>query len=84
MPARARLTARLRTRLGEAVGDELMPAAAAARRYGVSDRTAAAAFTHTPTRSSLTWTKNPDREAAASTSSAAASRPRARGRRAAL
>ena len=45
VPARARLTARLRTRLGEAVGDELMPAAAAARRYGVSDRTAAAAFT---------------------------------------
>ena len=36
---------RLRARLGEAVGDELMPAAAAARRYGVSDRTAAAAFT---------------------------------------
>jgi transposase len=45
VPPRARLTARLRTRLGEAVGDELMPAAAAARRYGVSDRTAAAAFT---------------------------------------
>ena len=37
--ARARLTARLRARLGEAVGDDLMPAAAAARRYGVSDRT---------------------------------------------
>jgi transposase len=45
VPARARLTARLRTRLGEAIGDELMPAAAAARRYRVSDRTAAAAFT---------------------------------------
>ena len=45
VPARARLTGRLRTRLGEAVGDDLMPAAAAARRYGVSDRTAAAAFT---------------------------------------
>ena len=43
--ARARLTARLRARLGEAVGDDLMPAAAAARRYGVSDRTAARAFT---------------------------------------
>ena len=43
--ARARLTSRLRTRLGEAVGDDLMPAAAAARRYGVSDRTAARAFT---------------------------------------
>ncbi len=42
---RARLTSRLRTRLGEAVGDDLMPAAAAARRYGVSDRTAARAFT---------------------------------------
>ncbi len=42
---RARLTSRLRTRLGEAVGDDLMPAAAAARRYGVSHRTAARAFT---------------------------------------
>ena len=38
---RARLTSRLRTRLGEAVGDDLMAAAAAAGRYGVSDRTAA-------------------------------------------
>ena len=45
VPARARLTARLRARLGEVIGDELMPAAAAARRYRVSDRTAAAAFT---------------------------------------
>ena len=45
MPPRARLTRRLRTRIGQAVGDDLMPAAAAARRYGVSDRTAAAAFT---------------------------------------
>ena len=45
VPARARLTARLRTRLGECVGDDLMPAAVAARRYGVSDRTAARAFT---------------------------------------
>ena len=42
---RSRLISRLRTRLGEAVGDDLMPAAAAARRYGVSDRTAARAFT---------------------------------------
>ena len=42
---RARLTARLRTRIGEAIGDDLMPAAQAARRYGVSARTAAAAFT---------------------------------------
>ena len=42
---RARLTSRLRTRLGEAVGDDLMPAAAAARRYGDSDRTATRAFT---------------------------------------
>jgi transposase len=42
---RARLTARLRTWIGQAVGDDLMPAAAAARRYGVSDRTAARAFT---------------------------------------
>jgi transposase len=45
IPARARLTTRLRTAIGEAVGDDLMPAAAAARRYGVSDRTAARAFT---------------------------------------
>ncbi|MGH3410301.1 MAG: ISL3 family transposase [Streptosporangiaceae bacterium] len=45
VPARARLTARLRTRLGQVIGDELMPAAAAARRYRVSDRTAALAFT---------------------------------------
>ena len=45
VPPRARLTARLRTRIGEAIGDDLMPAAAAARRYRVSDRTAAAAFT---------------------------------------
>jgi transposase len=45
VPPRARLTARLRTGLGQTVGEELMPAAAAARRYGVSDRTAAAAFT---------------------------------------
>ena len=45
VPPRARLTARLRTRIGEAIGDDLMPAAQAARRYGVSDRTAAAAFT---------------------------------------
>jgi len=45
VPSRARLTARLRAQLGEAVGDDLMPAAAAARRYGVSDRTAARAFT---------------------------------------
>ncbi len=42
---RARLTSRLRTRLGEAVGDDLMPASAAARCYDVSDRTAARAFT---------------------------------------
>jgi transposase len=45
VPPRARLTSRLRTRLGQAVGDDLMPAAATARRYGVSDRTAARAFT---------------------------------------
>jgi transposase len=32
VPPRARLTSRLRTRLGQAVGDDLMPAAAAARR----------------------------------------------------
>ncbi len=45
VPSRARLTSRLRTRLGEAIGDDLMPAATAACRYGVSDRTAARAFT---------------------------------------
>jgi transposase len=45
VPSRARLTSRLRTRLGQAAGDDLMPAAAAARRYGVCDRTAARAFT---------------------------------------
>ena len=45
VPPRARLTSRLRARLGQAVGDDLLPAAAAARRYGVSDRTAARAFT---------------------------------------
>ena len=33
VPARARLTGRLRTRLGACIGDDLMPAAAAARRY---------------------------------------------------
>jgi transposase len=45
VPPRARLTSRLQSRLGQAAGDDLMPAAAAARRYGVSDRTAARAFT---------------------------------------
>ena len=45
VPPRARLTARLRTRIGAAIGDDLMPAATAARRYGVCDRTATAAFT---------------------------------------
>ena len=44
VPSRARLTARLRTRLGECIGDDLMSAVATARRYGVSDRTAARAF----------------------------------------
>jgi hypothetical protein len=44
VPSRARLTARLRTRLGECIGDDLMSAVATARRYGVSGRTAARAF----------------------------------------
>jgi transposase len=45
VPPHARLTGRLRTRIGQAVGDDLMPVAAAARSYGVSERTAASAFT---------------------------------------
>jgi len=45
VPPRARLTARPRTRIGQAAGDDLMPAATAARAYGVCDRTAAAALT---------------------------------------
>jgi len=45
VPPRARLTARKRTRIGQDIGDDLVPAATTARRHGVSDRTAAAAFT---------------------------------------
>jgi hypothetical protein len=44
VPPRARLTARLRSRTGQAPGDDLTPAATAARRYGACDP-AAAAFT---------------------------------------
>jgi transposase len=58
--SRARLTGRLRTRLGEAVGDDLMPAAAAARRYGVSDRTAARAFTAYADAQLASLDKDPD------------------------
>ncbi len=45
VPPRARIIARMRARIGQAVGDGLMPAAAAARCYQVSERTAALAFT---------------------------------------
>jgi len=45
VPPRARITARMRTRIGQAVGDDLTPVAAAARSYGVAERTAARAFT---------------------------------------
>jgi len=45
VPPRARITARMRTRIGQDIGDDLMPVSQAARRHGVSERTAAAAFT---------------------------------------
>jgi transposase len=63
--ARARLTGRLRARLGEAVGDDLMPAAAAARRYGVSGRTAARAFDAYATRQLADLDKQRDQVEAA-------------------
>ena len=71
---RARLTGRLRARIGEAIGDELMPAAAAARRYGVADRTAAAAFTEYADAQLADLGENQDQSRRpGSTSSAAAS-----------
>ena len=44
VPARARLTGRKRDRIGADIGDDQMAVAAAARRHGVSERTAQAAF----------------------------------------
>ena len=72
---RARLTSRLRTCLGEAVGDDLTPAAAAARRYGVSDRTAARAFTAYADSSSLTWTSSMSQSRRPGSMSSAAAPP---------
>ena len=72
---RARLTSRLGTRLGQAVGDDLMPAAAAARCYGVSDRTATCAFTAYVMSSSLTWTSSRSQSRRAGLMSSAAASP---------
>ena len=44
VPRRKRLTARNRAGIGAAVGDDLQSVAAAARRHGVSERTAQSAF----------------------------------------
>jgi transposase len=44
VPPRARLTGRERDQIGADVGDDLLSVAAAARRHGVSERTAQAAF----------------------------------------
>jgi transposase len=44
VPSRARLTGRERDQIGADVGDDLLAVAAAARRHGVSERTAQAAF----------------------------------------
>ena len=56
-----------------------MPAAAAARRYGVSDRTAAPRSPDTPTSSSLTWakTRNQSRRPGSTSSAAVSPAPRA-------
>jgi hypothetical protein len=44
VPPRARLTTRERDQIGTDIGDDLLAVAAAARRHGVSERTAQAAF----------------------------------------
>ncbi|HEY5989784.1 MAG TPA: ISL3 family transposase [Streptosporangiaceae bacterium] len=44
VPPRARLTSRERDQIGAGIGDDLVPVTAAARRHGVSERTAQAAF----------------------------------------
>lgn len=44
VPPRARLTSRERDQIGADIGDDLVPVATAARRHGVSERTAQAAF----------------------------------------
>ena len=44
VPPRARLTSRERGQIGADIGDDLLSVAAAARRHGVSERTAQAAF----------------------------------------
>jgi transposase len=44
VPPRARLTGRKRVRIGADIGDDQQSVAAAARRHGVSERTAQAAF----------------------------------------
>ncbi len=82
VPSRARLTARLRTRLGECIGDDLMSAVATARRYGVSDRTAARAFDAYASQQLAGLDDEQDLgEAAGSMSSAAAPPPTAPTRR---
>ncbi len=44
VPPRARLTSRERDQIGADIGDDLVPVTATARRHGVSERTAQAAF----------------------------------------
>lgn len=70
VPARARLTARLRTRLGEAVGDDLMPA-------GTASRTAPppGPSPPTPTPSSPIWTNSKNRARPPESTSSAAAPP---------
>jgi transposase len=45
VPPRSRLTSRERDQIGAEIGDDLLAVAAAARRHGVAERTAQAAFT---------------------------------------